>query len=114
MKCKYPKWAVNKVLLKQEGAKKSNSKKQNPTAAQVDKKCHIVVPCSQGVCESYKTTCSKYGVQVHFKGGKTLENLLVFPKDKDTITMQGSFIYWIKCGETECDDEYIGESPRTF
>ena len=23
-------------------------------------------------------------------------------------------IYWFKCGRTECDDEYIGESARTF
>ena len=28
----------------------------------------------------------RYGVQVHFKGGTTLKNLLVSPKDKDTIT----------------------------
>ena len=37
------------------------------------KKCHIVVLYSQGLCESYKTICSKYGVQIHFKGGNTLE-----------------------------------------
>ena len=54
MRCKYPKWAMNKVLLKQEGQKKSTSRKQNPTAPQVEKKCHIVVPYSQGPCKSYK------------------------------------------------------------
>ena len=29
MRCKYHKWAINKVLLKQEGKKKSISRKQN-------------------------------------------------------------------------------------
>ena len=43
-----------------------------------------------------------------------LKNLLAFPKDKDTITKQSSVIYWFKCDKTECDDEYIGESSRTF
>ena len=44
MKCKYFKWVINKVLLKQEGKKKSTSRKQNLTAPQVEKKCHIVLP----------------------------------------------------------------------
>ena len=32
-----------------------------------------------------KKTCSEYGVQVYFKGGNTIKNLLMAPKDKDTI-----------------------------
>ena len=36
-------------------------------------KCHIVVPYSKGLCESYKTICSKYGIQVYFKGSNTLK-----------------------------------------
>ena len=27
---------------------------------------------------------------------------------------QSNIIYWYRCGRTECDDEYIGESARTF
>ena len=38
----------------------------------------------------------------------------MFPKDKEAINIQISIIYWFKCGKTECDDEYIGESSRTF
>ena len=74
----------------------------------------FVVPYSQGLCETYKTICSKYGVQVHFKGGNTLKTLLMFPKNKDVITKQSNIIDWFKCGKTECDGEYIGESARTF
>ena len=78
------------------------------------RKCHIVVPYSQGLCKSYKSICSKYGVQVHFKGGNTLKNLLMFPKGIEAITKQSKIIYWFKCGKTECDDEYTGESSSTF
>ena len=72
------------------------------------------MPYSQGICESYKTICKKYGIEVHFKGGKTLQNLQVSPKDKNTITKKSSVIYWFKCHKMDCEDEYIGESSRTF
>ena len=48
------------------------------------------------------------------KGGDTLKNLLMFPKDREDKTKQSNIIYWFKCGRTECDEEYIGESARTL
>ena len=36
------------------------------------------------------------------------------PKDKDHITEKSGIIYKFKCNRVECDDEYIGESSRTF
>ena len=38
----------------------------------------------------------------------------MFPKDKEAIAKQSKIKYWYKCGRTECDDEYTGESARTF
>ena len=38
----------------------------------------------------------------------------MFPKDKDEMKKQSNIIYWYRCGRTECDDEYIVESARTF
>ena len=73
-----------------------------------------MVSYTKGLCESYKSICSKYGVQAYFKGGNTLKSLLMFPKDKKEIKKQSNIIYWYKCGRTECDDEYIGELTRTF
>ena len=73
-----------------------------------------MVPYSQDLFESYQNICGRYGVQVHFKGGNTLKNLLMFPKDWEATTKQSNIIYWFKCGRTECDDEYIRESARTF
>ena len=69
---------------------------------------------TKGLCESYKSIGSKYGVQAYFKGGNTLKSLLMFPKDKEEIKKQSNIIYWYKCSRTECDDEYIEESARTF
>ena len=33
---------------------------------------------------------------------------------KDAITKQSNIIYWFKSGKIEFDDEYMGESARTF
>ena len=48
------------------------------------------------------------------EGGNTLKDQLMFQKDRASMTKQSNIIYWFKCGRTECDDEYIGESVRTF
>ena len=74
----------------------------------------MVVPYSQGISESFKNICRRYGIQVHFKGGKTIKHLLVSPKDKDNIKKKSSVIYWFKCDSIDCEEEYIGESARTF
>ena len=77
-------------------------------------KINIVVPYHQGLSESIKRTCKKYGIQVHCKGGHTIKNLLMAPKDKDHILNKSAVIYRYKCHRVECDEEYIGESARTF
>ena len=80
----------------------------------VQSKGHIVIPYTQGLCESIKRICGKYGTQTHFKGGKTIKNLLVSPKDKDPMVNQSGAIYRYHCNNLGCDDEYIGETSRTF
>ena len=50
---------------------------------------HIVIPYVQGLGESIKHTCSKYGIQTHFKGNRTLKEILVKPKDKDPKKKKG-------------------------
>ena len=77
-------------------------------------KGHIVIPYTQGLCESIKKICGRYGIQTHFKGGSTIKNLLVSPKDKDPMVSQSDAIYWYQCRDLTCDDEYIGETSRTF
>ena len=51
-KCKYPKWAIDKVLQKQQERRIENRRDQGRNTNKTVKKCHIVVPYSQGLCES--------------------------------------------------------------
>ena len=122
IKCKYPKWALYKVEKRLnrstsrviDGANNHGTTAAQPVTNEVKNKGHIVVPYTQGLCESIKMICGRYGIQTHFKGGKTIKNLLVSPKDKDPMVNQSSAIYWYQCGNLSCDDEYVGETSRTF
>ena len=51
---------------------------------------------------------------MHLKGGHTIKNLLMNPKDRDPILKRSGVIYSFRCNKVECDEEYIGESARTF
>ena len=74
----------------------------------------MVVPYHQGLSERIKRSCNKFGVQVFFKGGQTIKNILMAPKDKDPITNKSGVIYRFKCSHHGCTEEYIGESARNF
>ena len=121
-KWKYPKWALDKVEKRlnrpsSEAIDGVNNQGANSTPAatrEVKSKGHIVIPYTQGLCESIKKICGRYGIQTHFKGGCTIKNLPVSPKDKDPMVSQSDAIYWYQCEDLSCDDEYIGETPRTF
>ena len=97
-RCKYPLWAWNRSNTNKK--KKSNNQGNKNT-----KKSYIVVP--------YMKTCKnifrKYGVEVYFRGGSTIRDLLVHPKDRDTILKKSGVIYLYRCGRVDCGEEYIGE-----
>ena len=61
-----PGGAIHKIQREQE-QKENRKRKERNTRTQ--KRCHIVVPYTKELCESYKSICSKYGVQAYFKGG---------------------------------------------
>ena len=111
-RCKYPAWAINKAKMKTRTATRNRTR--NNDASSNIQKPHIVIPYYQGVSESLKKTCREYGVQVYFKGGNTIKNLLMAPKDQDAIQNKSGIIYRYQCDRVECDEEYIGESSRTF
>ena len=117
-KCNYPKWALDKVENRlNRSTRQVNDGGNNsaqPANHGVQSKGHIVIPYTQGLCESIKRICGRYGIQTHFKGGKTIKNLLVSPKDKDPMLNQSGAIYRYQCNNLGCDDEYIGETYRTF
>ena len=117
-KCKYPKWALDKVEKRlnksTRQATDGGTTGAQPATFEANNKGHIVIPYTQGLCESIKKICGRYGIQTHFKGGRTIESLLVSPKDKDPMVKQSGAIYWYQCGDLACDEEYIGETSRTF
>ena len=51
---------------------------------------------------------------MYFKGGNTMKELLVHPKDKDNILQKSRVIYRYKYGRVDCEEEYIVESGRAF
>ena len=120
--CKYPKWALDRVKKRltkptcevSDRAKGQGTTCAQPTTNEVKTKDHTVIPYMQGLSKSIKKTCSRYGIQTHFKGNSTIKNLLVFPKDKEPMANKSGTIYWFQCGDLTCDDEYIGETSRTF
>ena len=84
-KCKYLHLALGKVkkrLNRSTSEVNNGVNNQGTTAAQaatngVKTMGHIVIPYTQGLCESIKKICGRYGIQTHFKGGNTFRNLLV-------------------------------------
>ena len=114
MNCKYPIWALNRVKMKMSKPAQKKKNNQNTTQQNTNLKPYITVPYYKGLGESVKKKCNNYGVQVYFRGGTTMKNLLMAPKDKDPMLKKSGVIYSYKCGRVECDVEYIGESSRTF
>ena len=74
----------------------------------------MVVPCVKGMSKNCKNIYRKRGIEMHFKGGSTIKDLLVYPKDRDTILHKSGVIYRYKCGSVDCEEEYIEELVRTF
>ena len=128
--CKYPKWTLGKVQSKflnsnqeecntqegttEEGADNTSSNTTKRTPKDKPSTGNIVILHTQGLGESIKKMCSKYGIQTHFRGNRTLKQLLVKPKDQDSKDKKSGAIYMYQCEELMCDEEYIGETSRTL
>ena len=116
-KCKYPDLAINRVKLKSLAThqKKKRGNHKQPGSRKISSpKPYIVVPYHQGLGESYKNICKQYWIDVHLKGGQTIKDHLMSPKDKDPINKKSGVIYRYKCDRVDCNDEYIGESAINF
>ena len=89
---------------------------QLPNLAPMKLKIRVILlyPTHKGFVKVSKKIYGRYGIQAHFKGGRTIKNLLVSPKDKDPMVNQSGAIYWFQCGDLGCDEEYIWETSRTF
>ena len=81
--CKYPMWAITRMKTKISAPRNNRNNNQNnrPTF-----RSSITVPYNEELSETFKNLCKRYGIEVHFKSGKTIKDELVAPKDKDHIT----------------------------
>ena len=111
-RCKYPLWAWNRVNIS-KNQKRNNQGNKNSNSNNT-KKPYVVVPYMTGLGETCKNICRRHGVEVYFRGGSNIRDLLVHPKDRDTILKKSGVIYMYRCGRVDCEEEYIGESGRTF
>ena len=111
-RCNYPEWSLNraKIRFKTRKTKKLNNNTKD-SASNQNERPYMVVPYYKCVSKSLKKICGKHGVQVYFKGGHTIKSL---PKDQDPILKKSGVLYRYKCGRVDCNEEYIGESSRTF
>ena len=115
-------WALDKVVKRHnkpsrevtDGANNQGTAGDQPITSEVKTKGYIAIPYTQGLCESIKKICGRYGIHTHFKGSNTIRNLLVSPKDKDPMVSKNGAIYWFQCRNLSCDDEYIGETSGNF
>ena len=88
--CKYPKWALDKVEKRLnnstseaiDGVNKQGITGTQMVTNEVKTKGHIVIPYTQGLCESIKKICGRYGIQTDFKCGSTIKNLWSPPRTK--------------------------------
>ena len=114
-KCKYTAWALNRIKIKTRNpAQNKNRSNKTNSGRNNNQNPYIIVSYHKELSESLKKVCSKHGLQVYFKGGTTIKNILMTPKDQDPIEKKSGVICRYKCGRVKCDEEYIGESSRTF
>ena len=103
-RCKYPEWTLSRVNIKQKKMTNTNQGTINNTdKAGNNSKPYIVVPYSQVMGRSCKNICRKHGVEPSWYTPKI-----------DTILQKSGVIYRFRCGKVDCNEEYIGESGRTF
>ena len=74
----------------------------------------MVVLSSKGHSKGFKMVCDEVEVQVHLNGENTIRNLFMAPNDKDNIIQKSGVIYRFRCVQAECEEDYIGESGRSF
>ena len=48
------------------------------------------------------------------KANSTIKRPTGLPKGQDPKENKSGVIYWFQCGDLACDEEYIGETSRTY
>ena len=80
--CKYLTWVINRMKTKTSTPRsnKNNNQDNRPIC-----KSYITVQYNEGLSETFKNICKRYGIEVHFKSGKPSKMNLWHPKIKITL-----------------------------
>ena len=99
-RCTYTIWALNRTNIKHNKpnrAAEGSINIRDNLSYNNNKKHHIMVPYTKRPSESCKKICDKHDIQMHFRGGRSIMDLLILPKNRDTIFQKGEVIYRYKC-----------------
>ena len=110
---KYPAWALNRASIRSKNTTRTKNNNINTNTNENKNKPYIVLPYMKRLSESCKNIYSKHGIEIYFKGGNTIKDLLVCLKDRDNILQKSGVIYRYKCGRVDWIWTYR-ESGRTF
>ena len=114
--CKYPEWTLTRASMKHNKKTGTNQGTVKNTARTgSNNKPYIVVPYIQGMSESCKKHLQKtWGWKCISKEAMPSGTSWCTPRNKDNILQKSGVIYRFTCGRVDCEEEYIGESCRTF
>ena len=105
----YPRSFVNNIARRSSGKCQEEVSEgggeEKPTAS-------VTLPCVRGVSENIKRMLEKVDVRVRTKPHKTLQQILVKPKDPIPIHHQIGVVYRVPC--RDCPQAYTGQSGRTL
>ena len=87
--CKYQTWAINRIKTKTNSTSNRNNNKPDNRPMHRNS---VTVPYNEELSETFKIICKRYGIQVHFKSGKTIKEELVALKDQDHITKKWYYL----------------------
>ena len=64
--CKYPAWAINRMKTKTSTPRSNKNNNQDNMPICIS---YITVPYNEGLSETFKNICKRYGIEVHLKSG---------------------------------------------
>ena len=100
--CKYPKWALDKMekRLNRSSRQANDGGNNNAQSAnhEVQNKGHIIIPYTQGLCESIKRSVVGMASKLTSKVAEPSKTWSP-PMTKTPMVNQSGAIYWYQCGD---------------
>ena len=117
-KCKYSKWALDKVEKRLNRSTRQVSDEgtsgAQPATNEVKTRVTLLYPTHKVFVKAPKRSVVGMAFKPTSKVAEPLRTSWSPPRTKNPMVNQSGAIYWYQCGDLGCDEEYIGETSRTF